>query len=42
MAYTEKILGKSIDPSVHKMLERAEQLNLETVWDRYEAMLPEC
>lgn len=42
MAYTEKILEKSIDPSVHKMLERAEQLNLETVWDRYEAMLPEC
>jgi carbon-monoxide dehydrogenase catalytic subunit len=42
MAYTEKILEKSIDPSVHKMLERAEQLNLETVWDRYEKMLPEC
>jgi anaerobic carbon-monoxide dehydrogenase catalytic subunit len=42
MAYTEKILEKSIDPGVHKMLERAEQLNIETVWDRYEAMLPEC
>jgi carbon-monoxide dehydrogenase catalytic subunit len=42
MAYTENILEKSIDPSVHKMLERAEKLNLETVWDRYEAMLPEC
>jgi anaerobic carbon-monoxide dehydrogenase catalytic subunit len=42
MSYTEKILEKSIDPSVHKMLERAEQLSLETVWDRYETMLPEC
>jgi anaerobic carbon-monoxide dehydrogenase catalytic subunit len=42
MACAEKILEKSIDPSVHKMLERAEQLNLETVWDRYEAMLPKC
>jgi carbon-monoxide dehydrogenase catalytic subunit len=42
MAYSEKIQNSSIDPSVHAMLERAEQLNLETVWDRYEAMQPEC
>jgi carbon-monoxide dehydrogenase catalytic subunit len=42
MAVTEKILARSIDPSVHKMLERAGQLGLETAWDRYEAMLPEC
>lgn len=42
MTYSEKITEKSIDPSVHKMLERAEQLNLETAWDRYETMLPEC
>jgi carbon-monoxide dehydrogenase catalytic subunit len=30
------------DPTVHQMLDRAEQLGLETVWDRYEKMLPEC
>jgi carbon-monoxide dehydrogenase catalytic subunit len=42
MAIREEILEKSIDPTVHQMLERAEQLNIETVWDRYEKMLPEC
>ncbi len=42
MAYDEKILEKSIDPSVHKMLSRAAELHIETAWDRYEKMLPEC
>jgi carbon-monoxide dehydrogenase catalytic subunit len=42
MAYSDKILERSIDPTVHQMLDRAEQLGLETVWDRYEKMLPEC
>jgi len=42
MAYSEKILGRSIDPTVHDMLARAEQQGLETAWDRYEAMLPQC
>ena len=42
MAFSDKILARSIDPSVHQMLDRAEQLGLETVWDRYEKMLPEC
>ena len=42
MAFDDKILEKSIDPTVHQMLDRAEQLGLETVWDRYEKMLPEC
>ena len=42
MAYSDKILERSIDPTVHQMLARAEQLGLETVWDRYEKMLPEC
>ncbi|WP_300457199.1 anaerobic carbon-monoxide dehydrogenase catalytic subunit [Desulfobacula sp.] len=42
MAYNENILNKSIDPAVHQMLARAETLGLETVWDRYEKMLPEC
>ncbi|PIP36459.1 MAG: carbon monoxide dehydrogenase, partial [Desulfobacterales bacterium CG23_combo_of_CG06-09_8_20_14_all_52_9] len=42
MTISEKILGRSIDPSVHKMLERAGELGLETAWDRYEAQLPQC
>ncbi|HAY20966.1 MAG TPA: carbon-monoxide dehydrogenase catalytic subunit [Desulfobacterales bacterium] len=42
MAYSDKILKKSIDPTVHQMLARAQELGLETAWDRYEAMLPEC
>jgi len=35
-------LDKSIDPAVHVMLDRASALNLETAWDRYEKMLPQC
>jgi len=42
MAFSDKILEKSIDPTVHQMLDRAEQAGIETVWDRYEKMLPEC
>jgi carbon-monoxide dehydrogenase catalytic subunit len=42
MAQSEKFIEKSIDPSVHRMLERADELGLETIWDRYQAMLPEC
>jgi carbon-monoxide dehydrogenase catalytic subunit len=42
MSYSEKTLSRSIDPAVHKMLTKAEELGLETAWDRYEAMLPQC
>jgi len=42
MTYSEKILNKSVDPATQKMLERAEKLDLETAWDRYEKMLPQC
>jgi carbon-monoxide dehydrogenase catalytic subunit len=42
MTYSDKILSRSIDPTVHEMLARAEALGLETAWDRYEAMLPQC
>ncbi len=42
MAYSEKILSRSIDPATHEMLARAEELGIETAWDRYEAMLPQC
>jgi len=42
MTGNDKIKEKSIDPSVHQMLERAHSLGLETAWDRYEAMQPLC
>ncbi|MDI3257109.1 MAG: anaerobic carbon-monoxide dehydrogenase catalytic subunit [Kyrpidia sp.] len=32
----------SLDPSVCEMLEKARNTGVETVWDRYEAMLPQC
>jgi carbon-monoxide dehydrogenase catalytic subunit len=38
----KQIKEKSIDPTVHQMLERAESLGIETAWDRYEAMQPLC
>ena len=40
--YSEKIRKRSIDPATQAMLARAEELNLETAWDRYEAQLPQC
>jgi carbon-monoxide dehydrogenase catalytic subunit len=42
MTYNDKALSRSIDPTVHEMLTHAEALGLETAWDRYEAMLPQC
>jgi carbon-monoxide dehydrogenase catalytic subunit len=42
MTYNEKILSRSIDPATQEMLTQAEELGLETAWDRYEAMLPQC
>jgi carbon-monoxide dehydrogenase catalytic subunit len=42
MTYSEKILSRSIDPATQEMLARAEELGLQTAWDRYEAMLPQC
>jgi carbon-monoxide dehydrogenase catalytic subunit len=41
-SYSEMVLSRSIDPATHEMLARADQLGLETAWDRYEAMLPQC
>jgi carbon-monoxide dehydrogenase catalytic subunit len=40
--YNEKILSRSINPAAHEMLARAEELGLETAWDRYEAQIPQC
>ena len=33
---------RSLDPAVSQMLAVAGKNNVETVWDRYEAMLPQC
>lgn len=40
--YPKEILERSIDPSVHAMLARAEELGIPTAWDRLEAMQPQC
>lgn len=32
----------SLDPAVCEMVEKAEQEGVRTVWDRYQAMLPQC
>ena len=40
--YSEKVMNMSIDPAAQEMLARAEELGLETAWDRLEAMLPQC
>jgi carbon-monoxide dehydrogenase catalytic subunit len=37
----EKI-DKSLDPAVRQMIAKAEKENVATVWDRYEAMTPQC
>ncbi len=42
MPYTDKILNRSIDPATQQMLEIAEKKGLDTAWDRYEKMLPQC
>jgi carbon-monoxide dehydrogenase catalytic subunit len=33
---------RSTDPAVQQMIAKAETLGINTVWDRYEAMLPQC
>ena len=33
---------KTVDVASAKMLERAEKENIETAWDKYEQMLPQC
>jgi carbon-monoxide dehydrogenase catalytic subunit len=42
MAYSDKVLKRSIDPASQAMLAHAEAQGLETAWDRYEAQLPQC
>ncbi|MBE7555657.1 MAG: anaerobic carbon-monoxide dehydrogenase catalytic subunit [Anaerolineales bacterium] len=40
--YPDKILERSIDPATQTMLLQAEQKGIPTVWDRFEAMQPQC
>lgn len=42
MSYATKILERSIDPATHEMLDHAQKCGIETIWDRYEAMQPQC
>ena len=34
--------NKSTDPAVQEMIAKAKSMNVATVWDRYEAMQPQC
>jgi len=40
--YSEKTMSRSIDPAAREMLARAEELGIETAWDRLEVMQPQC
>jgi carbon-monoxide dehydrogenase catalytic subunit len=42
MAYSDKVLKRSIDPAAQAMLAHAEAQGFQTAWDRYEAQLPQC
>lgn len=35
-------LKKSLDPAVNEMIQKAKRENIETIWDRYEKMVPQC
>ena len=37
-----KVQEKSIDPAVQQMISKAVKKGIVTVWDRYEAMTPQC
>ncbi len=38
----EHLAGKSTDPAVQKMIEKAEKKEIETIWDRLEQQSPQC
>ena len=42
MEYSDKILNTSIDPATHEMLAHAKKAGLPTIWDRFDAMQPQC
>ncbi|AEH47839.1 anaerobic carbon-monoxide dehydrogenase catalytic subunit [Parageobacillus thermoglucosidasius] len=37
-----KTCNFSLDPAVCEMIEKAKQMGVETIWDRYQVMLPQC
>lgn len=42
MANGKNPMSRSTDPAVREMIVKAEKGGIETVWDRYEAMQPQC
>ena len=42
MAYGKDIQSKSMDPAIREMIAKAATMEIKTVWDRYEAMKPQC
>lgn len=42
MSDGKDILNRSTDPAVLQMIAKAEKMGVTTVWDRYEAMTPQC
>jgi hydroxylamine reductase (hybrid-cluster protein) len=42
MADGKDLQLKSTDPAVREMIAKAAKMELKTVWDRYEAMQPQC
>jgi carbon-monoxide dehydrogenase catalytic subunit len=42
MTVNNEAKDKSTDPAVQQMIGKAEELQFKTVWDRYQAMTPQC
>ncbi|MHC1726199.1 MAG: anaerobic carbon-monoxide dehydrogenase catalytic subunit [Syntrophobacteraceae bacterium] len=42
MADGKELRTKSTDPAIREMIVKAEKMEIKTVWDRYEAMQPQC
>jgi len=42
MSADKSFESKSLDPAVQQMIAKAEDKGIRTVWDRYEAMTPQC
>ena len=42
MSDTNDLRSKSTDPAVREMIAKAAKVGIKTVWDRYEAMQPQC
>ena len=42
MSVDKSLEGKSLDPAVQQMIAKAKEKGIGTVWDRYDAMTPQC